>query len=394
MSENKSARLHYQDGVSDKVYFVDLKASPQGNGFLVDFAYGRRGAALNAGSKTPAPLPYDKALKIFNKLVAEKKAKGYDNIGGPAADSEGVRNDGELGSKSGIAVQLLNPVEPGSAEFEEMMRSPEWVMQRKYDGVRFVVRMMDGKARGINRTGKYVGIPETLAKTYETAGLPDGAVFDGELVGDKHFVFDLLQVGDRDLRKTSYIGRFGLLEGAIGMTSSFAKDGNVVLADTAKTPADKKKMFAHANANDLEGVVFKRADAPFQAGRPNKGGDQIKVKLWSTATVKVAEVNADAAGGPRSIRVAVKDKVTGGWHLLGNVTIPPNHKVPAKDDVVEVRYLYVLDTRAALYQPVYLGPRTDMSLDDVENVSDLKVKEAGLKNDDAKRPSPTTKFSP
>ena len=49
-----------------------------------------------------------------------------------------------------------------------------------------------------------------------------------------------------------------------------------------------------------------------------------------------------------------------GWIPVGNVTIPPNFKVPAVGEVVDIRCLYAFRESNALYQPVYLGPRQDI----------------------------------
>ena len=40
--------LYYREGASDKVYQASLQ--PQNGGFVVHFAYGRRGSALATGS--------------------------------------------------------------------------------------------------------------------------------------------------------------------------------------------------------------------------------------------------------------------------------------------------------------------------------------------------------
>jgi bifunctional non-homologous end joining protein LigD len=44
----------------------------------------------------------------------------------------------------------------------------------------------------------------------------------------------------------------------------------------------------------------------------------------------------------------------------GNVTIPPNHEVPSKGEVVECQYLYAFRESGSIYQPVYLGTRSDI----------------------------------
>jgi len=69
-----SIELYFQEGSSDKIYRAAVE--PSGDGFVVNFAYGRRGATLTAGTKTQAPVPYDEAVSIYTKLVKSKTAKG------------------------------------------------------------------------------------------------------------------------------------------------------------------------------------------------------------------------------------------------------------------------------------------------------------------------------
>lgn len=68
-------KLHFKEANSDKIYEVDLCES--GDKFLVNFRYGRRGAELKEGTKTTTPVELAEAEKIFQKLVDEKKKKGY-----------------------------------------------------------------------------------------------------------------------------------------------------------------------------------------------------------------------------------------------------------------------------------------------------------------------------
>ena len=77
VSESTAAiSLYFREGSSDKVYHAQIV--PNGdNLYSVNFQYGRRGSTLQTGSKTAAPVTLAEARKIFDKLVAEKKAKGY-----------------------------------------------------------------------------------------------------------------------------------------------------------------------------------------------------------------------------------------------------------------------------------------------------------------------------
>lgn len=72
----RQSKLHFQKGNSDKIYEVDLCEAGEGE-FLVNFRYGRRGAKLREGSKTPFPTTLSVAEGIFDSLVAEKVRKGY-----------------------------------------------------------------------------------------------------------------------------------------------------------------------------------------------------------------------------------------------------------------------------------------------------------------------------
>lgn len=78
----KRAKLAFTEGNSDKVYEVDLceLLNDSERRFLVNFRYGRRGAKLKEGTKTPQPLDYRQAEDIFNSLVVSKTNKGYVDV--------------------------------------------------------------------------------------------------------------------------------------------------------------------------------------------------------------------------------------------------------------------------------------------------------------------------
>ncbi|WP_264050980.1 hypothetical protein [Methylobacterium flocculans] len=76
----RSARLHLAEGTSDKVYEVDLVENDALAGperFLVNIRYGRRGAILREGSKTPQPVARDAAERVFDSVVVSKINGGY-----------------------------------------------------------------------------------------------------------------------------------------------------------------------------------------------------------------------------------------------------------------------------------------------------------------------------
>lgn len=58
----ESADLRFQEGRSDKVYQAAIEPAPgSSDGYLVNFAYGRRGNTLTTGTKTPQPVPLEQA---------------------------------------------------------------------------------------------------------------------------------------------------------------------------------------------------------------------------------------------------------------------------------------------------------------------------------------------
>ena len=88
LTEPERISLYYRQGGSDKVYHVAIEPSGKA-GFVVNFAYGRRGATLQTGTKTSSPVDYPAAKKIYDKLVREKTAKGYT----PGEDAHTVSTD-------------------------------------------------------------------------------------------------------------------------------------------------------------------------------------------------------------------------------------------------------------------------------------------------------------
>ena len=80
----EQARLWFREGTSDKVYEVDLVELVAGQ-YVVNFRFGRRGTGLKDGTKTPLPVDVTKARSIFQKLVDEKLAGGYQHQGATAA---------------------------------------------------------------------------------------------------------------------------------------------------------------------------------------------------------------------------------------------------------------------------------------------------------------------
>ena len=339
-SQNKSITLYFREGNSDKVYQAGVQ--PKEGGFVVNFAFGRRGSTLQTGTKTAVPVDYQAAVKVYDKLVREKTAKGYT----PGADGTPYQGTKREDAATGVFPQLLNSIDQGQAE--QLVSDDGWWMQEKFDGKRILIRKDGEQVVGINRKGLAVALPQPIAGQALAIGDRQW-LMDGEAIGDIYFAFDLLEKANTDLRKAPYVDRLTKLCRMLESSSKVP----IRLVNTACTADAKRELLVQLRRENREGVVFKRFAAPYTPGRPASGGDQLKLKFTATASCIVAKAN----GTKRSVALELLE---GGERIaVGNVTIPPSQQIPHAGSVVEVRYLYAYPG-GSLFQPVYLGQRDDI----------------------------------
>ena len=338
-SSAQTISLYFKQGSSDKEYHVSIES--QDGGYVVNFAYGRRGTTLQTGTKTNTSVELETATKIFNKLVTEKKAKGYTEgeAGTPYQHTE------KENRVTNILPQLLNPID--EPEVERLIEDDKWCAQEKFDGKRILLQKEGAAIHGINRKGLVVGLPSPVVVTAHN--FTGDFILDGESIGETLHVFDLLSLNGKDVRTKPYYARATAL---VNLLVSYTQR-QIVLAPTAWNHDEKAKLIATLRDQNREGIVFKRTDAPYVEGRPSSGGTQLKHKFYATLSAIVGTVNAK-----HSIEIKLFDDK--GLVTAGNVTIPSNHAIPAVGQIVEVRYLYAFKESGCLYQPVYLGVRSDV----------------------------------
>jgi len=332
--------LYYRNGGSDKVYHASIVGNPN-DGWIVNIAYGRRGATLTTGCKTSTPVTYEQALKIFDKLIAEKQAKGYT----PGEDGTPYQHTAKAGQASGLLPQLLNTITEHEAA--QLLDNPAWLLQEKFDGRRMMLRKIGGTVDAINKRGLVIDAPQPIVDAAQE--IPGEFTLDGEAIGDTFHAFDLLAVDGQDVRDKECIERLAILVSVLSKTSQ----ENIVQVGTWLSADDKADKLWELRSSGAEGVVLKRVDAPYRAGRPASGGVQLKLKFTATLSAVVARVNAK-----RSVSVSLLDG-DGEWVCVGDVAIPANAEIPQVGDVIEVRYLYATSGNR-LYQPVFLGIRNDV----------------------------------
>jgi len=331
--------LYFREGASDKVYQASIE--PKDGGLVVNFAYGRRGATLQTGTKTQTPVTREEAKRIYDRLVGEKTAKGYT----PGEDGTPYQHTDKAQANTGIQCQLLNAID--ESQVDSLLNDPAWWMQEKLDGRRLLIEKRGPAVHGINRLGLAVAVPETIVTSANQC--PLDLILDGEAVGSTLHVFDALLIGTDKLGDLGYGERYLRL---LNLMASF-QHRDLQLVHTQFTTTQKRTTLEELKAANAEGVVFKKTSAPYTPGRPASGGPHLKYKFCDTASFVVGKINARSSVG---LLLFDGDKIKS----AGNVTIPPNHAMPSAGQVVECRYLYAFRESGCIYQPVYLGSRDDI----------------------------------
>jgi bifunctional non-homologous end joining protein LigD len=173
---------------------------------------------------------------------------------------------------------------------------PNWIYERKLDGERVIATRGNGSARLESRNGKVLDgtYPEIVAALEAQAA--DDFVIDGEVVafdGSRtsferlqqrigiteravaaasrvpvfYYAFDLLRLGDRDVRALPLLERKRLLAGALTFTDP--------LRYTPHRVRTGESFLKQACRWGWEGLIAKRADAPYTSGRSR---DWLKFK--------------------------------------------------------------------------------------------------------------------
>lgn len=347
MNFEKKTSLIYKDGASNKIYNVSLVK--KNGGFVVEFEFGRVGSSLQCGTKTEVPVSIEKANKLFDQLVSSKQQKGY--TANDVACQVGtsyvhVRRDATIGVPQ-ILPQLLNPVD--ESDVNSYLMDDSYCLQEKMDGKRILLRKNGSIVEAINRKGLVVGFPkgiETIALKFN-----HDFVLDGELIGETIHLFDVLEWDGKDLRSESYRTRYAKLTKHVRRIV----DSPFQVVEAMFGTTDKTKAFKAFKKAGVEGVVIKKIDSVYVAGRPASLGNQLKFKFTETCSCIVARLSDTKRSAELQLFDAHKNLID-----VGKVTILPNFQLPKPGDIVEVRYLYAYPNGGSLFQPVYLGERDDI----------------------------------
>ena len=208
----------------------------------------------------------------------------------------------------------------------------QWLHEAKWDGYRLIAQINDGRARlwSRNELEWTAKVPEIVA-ALEALDLAD-AVLDGELVagagrqqdfsllqatlsGERnttlsYVLFDVLQVGEVDLMNSPQSQRKALLEEILAVPPQR-------LVYSSHIEGRGGEALAMAIGRGLEGIISKRADAPYRSGR----GDAWR-KIKQRASDEFVVVGYTAPKGSRqglgALLLAAPDPGHG-WRYAGRV---------------------------------------------------------------------------
>jgi bifunctional non-homologous end joining protein LigD len=187
------------------------------------------------------------------------------------------------GAKKGMLPTFLAP--SFAAECERPPSGPNWVHEIKYDGYRIQARIDASKIQLLTRknidwTERFKSIVTALKALRLGSALLDGEIVvedasgipslsnlqadlkDGRQDRFRYHVFDLLYCEGFDLTRAILLDRKGLLQ---QMLSAMPADFPIRFSE--HLDQDGPTMFEHAGKLGLEGIVSKRKDLPYRAGR-------------------------------------------------------------------------------------------------------------------------------
>ena len=237
--------------------------------------------------------------------------------------------------KGAVAAPMPERVKPQLATpSAEPPDGKDWLHEIKFDGYRTAARLGDGEVRFITRAGldwtRRYGV---LARAF--AALPcKEALIDGEVVvvgddgvsrfaelqqalseGASHrltfYAFDLVHLDGWDLRKVPLLQRKALLGRLLAPIAG--PSSALQLSDHVE--GDGRALYEKASEMGLEGIVSKRADAPYVEARTTTW---LKTKALSVGDFPIVGYTvSEAAGGLAALGVGEWEE--GELHWRGKV---------------------------------------------------------------------------
>ncbi|HET8538592.1 MAG TPA: DNA ligase D [Anaeromyxobacter sp.] len=270
---------------------------------------------------------------VLSGRLLEEIAAGTDRQAAAVAEARRLGARPRALSKADLRPMLA---EPRDAPFSD----PGWLFELKYDGYRMLAVREGARARLVYRSGdEATALFPEVVKAVEM--LPGDAVLDGEVVvlapdgrpsfqalqqraqlarpddvarasverPATLFAFDLLSVGGLDLRPLPLADRKRVLAGLV------PRLGPARFADHVEGRGED--LWREVEARGLEGMVAKRADAPYRSGARSQAWRKIRVPR--TADLAVVGFTRPRGGRARFGALLLAAREGDGWAFAGSV---------------------------------------------------------------------------
>ena len=212
-----------------------------------------------------------RADHVARREVAEARKRALPDI------------DKVAGARKKLLPQFL---EPSLASLcEKPPSGPKWIHEIKHNGYRMQARIDGGSVRlltrkGLDWTDRFASIAAAIKKIGLASALLDGEVVVEDASGItsfnnlqadlstgrqdrfRYFIFDILYCEGFDLTKAALIDRKNLLQRILADLP-----GNLPIGFSEHIETDGPTMLEHACRFGLEGIISKRKDQPYRAGR-------------------------------------------------------------------------------------------------------------------------------
>ncbi|CAN5185785.1 DNA ligase D [soil metagenome] len=276
----------------------------------------------------------------------------------PAKKTQGKAAGKQLDPPKFVPPQLCTSADappPGDA----------WVHEIKFDGYRLVASLGGGKAvlrtrTGLDWTSRFSPLVRPLADLPCRAALIDGEAVvmtrEGKTdfgalqdalakkggAGITYFAFDLLALDGEDLRKLSLVDRKAKLK---TLLADQPDTGPLYYSD--HVVGHGKETFERACGMGLEGIISKRAEAPYRSERSKSwfkikcgAGQELIIIGWQPSTVKTRPFSSLLVATREEDNLTYRGKVGTGygerelkqvWEQLATRAVkdPPADDIPA-----------------------------------------------------------------
>lgn len=221
---------------------------------------------------------------------------------------------------------------------EDAPPGEKWLHEIKYDGYRAIAAIAGGRAvvytrNGLDWTDRFAAIVQPLADLPCKAALIDGevCVLDAEGKSDFgllqealgkgggngliYYAFDLLALDGADLKKEPQAKRKKMLA---ALLRDMPPAGPLIYSDHIE--GNGPEFFERARAMALEGIVSKRADAPYRSDRTKNWlktktglGQEFIIVGWEPSKVKARAFASLLMAVRESDRLVYRGKVGSGF---------------------------------------------------------------------------------